>query len=111
MIFQGAVYLKTIVSYSYSEHLVNCDFRAFFRRSVDKCSIYYCINDKDCIVNKWNRNDCPYCRLKKCLWSGMRTNWVSTKRQKNTDQKATKSIESIDKDVNVPPTKGMFLFL
>ncbi|XP_023233095.1 poly [ADP-ribose] polymerase 4-like isoform X2 [Centruroides sculpturatus] len=45
--------------------------KGFFRRSQSKQVNYYCMEQKNCIVDKVNRNRCQYCRLQKCLALGM----------------------------------------
>ncbi len=52
---------------------VSCDgCKGFFRRSVRKNHVYSCRFSKDCNVTKDKRNQCRYCRLKKCVHVGMR---------------------------------------
>lgn len=46
-------------------------FQGFFRRSVQKNMQYTCHKDKNCPINKVTRNRCQYCRLQKCLATGM----------------------------------------
>ncbi|PWA24333.1 hypothetical protein CCH79_00018686 [Gambusia affinis] len=48
----------------------SCDgCKGFFRRSVRKNHMYSC---RQCIVDKDKRNQCRYCRLKKCFRAGMK---------------------------------------
>ena len=52
---------------------VSCDgCKGFFRRSVRKNHVYSCRFAKECNVTKDKRNQCRYCRLKKCYYAGMR---------------------------------------
>ena len=46
-------------------------FQDFFRRSVRLGKQYVCVNDQKCEVTPETRNDCKYCRLKKCFDVGM----------------------------------------
>lgn len=46
-------------------------FKGFFRRSQSAVSNYQCPRNKNCVVDRVNRNRCQYCRLKKCLELGM----------------------------------------
>lgn len=51
----------------------SCDgCKGFFRRSVRKNHMYSCRFKKNCIVDKDKRNQCRYCRLKKCFRAGMK---------------------------------------
>ena len=47
--------------------------KGFFKRSIRKENGYQCRGNKDCEVNKSHRNRCQFCRLKKCLSMGMRS--------------------------------------
>ena len=46
--------------------------KGFFKRSIRKENGYLCRGNKDCEVNKSQRNRCQHCRLVKCLSMGMR---------------------------------------
>jgi hypothetical protein len=51
----------------------SCDgCKGFFRRSVRKNHMYSCRFKKMCVVDKDKRNQCRYCRLKKCFRAGMK---------------------------------------
>ena len=67
---------------------VSCEgCKGFFKRSIRKQVLphtffphaqhsqigYVCRGTKDCPVTKFHRNRCQYCRLKKCLTVGMRS--------------------------------------
>uniref|UniRef100_A0A286XLZ0 Hepatocyte nuclear factor 4 alpha n=2 Tax=Cavia porcellus TaxID=10141 RepID=A0A286XLZ0_CAVPO len=46
----------------------SCDgCKGFFRRSVRKNHMYSCRFSRQCVVDKDKRNQCRYCRLKKCF--------------------------------------------
>lgn len=46
--------------------------KSFFRRSVRAGARYACRGSRNCSVEKHTRNRCQYCRLQKCLQTGMR---------------------------------------
>ncbi|XP_028280612.1 retinoic acid receptor RXR-beta-A-like isoform X3 [Parambassis ranga] len=58
--------------------------KGFFKRTVRKDLSYTCRDNKECLVDKRQRNRCQYCRYQKCLAMGMkredircnRTEWV-----------------------------------
>lgn len=51
----------------------SCDgCKGFFRRSVRKNHLYTCRFSRNCIVDKDKRNQCRYCRLRKCFKAGMK---------------------------------------
>ncbi|XP_060924434.1 COUP transcription factor 2-like isoform X4 [Limanda limanda] len=46
--------------------------KSFFKRSVRRNLSYTCRANRSCPVDQHHRNQCQYCRLKKCLKVGMR---------------------------------------
>lgn len=46
--------------------------KGFFKRTVRKDLSYACREDKNCIIDKRQRNRCQYCRYQKCLGMGMK---------------------------------------
>ena len=51
----------------------SCDgCKGFFRRSVRKNHMYSCRFKKNCLIDKDKRNQCRFCRLKKCFRAGMK---------------------------------------
>ncbi len=46
--------------------------KGFFKRTVQKNLTYSCREHQDCIINKYTRNNCQYCRFAKCLNVGMK---------------------------------------
>ena len=45
--------------------------QGFFRRSQAGPVNYQCPRNKNCVIDRVNRNRCQYCRLQKCLTLGM----------------------------------------
>ncbi|XP_013871492.1 nuclear receptor subfamily 2 group C member 2 isoform X2 [Austrofundulus limnaeus] len=61
---------------------VSCEgCKGFFKRSVRKNLTYSCRSKQDCVINKHHRNRCQFCRLKKCLEMGMKTDSVQSERK------------------------------
>uniref|UniRef100_A0A3Q3J6F0 Nuclear receptor domain-containing protein n=1 Tax=Monopterus albus TaxID=43700 RepID=A0A3Q3J6F0_MONAL len=46
--------------------------KSFFKRSVRRNLTYSCRANRNCPIDQHHRNQCQYCRLKKCLKVGMR---------------------------------------
>ena len=52
--------------------VITCEgCKGFFRRSQSSVVNYQCPRNKQCVVDRVNRNRCQYCRLQKCLQLGM----------------------------------------
>ncbi|XP_041454631.1 hepatocyte nuclear factor 4-gamma-like isoform X2 [Lytechinus variegatus] len=61
----------------------SCDgCKGFFRRSVRKNHQYTCRFARNCVVDKDKRNQCRYCRLKKCFRAGMKKEAVQNERDR-----------------------------
>ncbi|XP_029447363.1 hepatocyte nuclear factor 4-gamma [Rhinatrema bivittatum] len=61
----------------------SCDgCKGFFRRSIRKSHIYSCRFSRQCIIDKDKRNQCRYCRLKKCFRAGMKKEAVQNERDR-----------------------------
>ncbi|KAM9855133.1 nuclear receptor subfamily 2 group C member 2 [Aulostomus maculatus] len=90
---------------------VSCEgCKGFFKRSVRKNLTYSCRSKQDCIINKHHRNRCQFCRLKKCLKMGMKTESVQSERkpidvvprEKHANCAASTQKIYIRKDLNSP---------
>ncbi|KAK0147666.1 Hepatocyte nuclear factor 4-beta [Merluccius polli] len=67
----------------------SCDgCKGFFRRSVRKKHNYTCRFSRQCIVDKDKRNQCRYCRLRKCFRAGMRKEAVQNERDRINSHRA-----------------------
>ncbi|XP_030761075.1 hepatocyte nuclear factor 4-gamma isoform X2 [Sitophilus oryzae] len=61
----------------------SCDgCKGFFRRSVRKNHLYTCRFNRNCVVDKDKRNQCRYCRLRKCFKAGMKKEAVQNERDR-----------------------------
>uniref|UniRef100_A0A4W5R888 Hepatocyte nuclear factor 4, alpha n=1 Tax=Hucho hucho TaxID=62062 RepID=A0A4W5R888_9TELE len=68
----------------------SCDgCKGFFRRSVRKNHMYSCRFSRQCIVDKDKRNQCRYCRLKKCFRAGMKKEAVQNERDRISTRRST----------------------
>ncbi|XP_075887331.1 nuclear receptor subfamily 2 group F member 6-like isoform X2 [Nelusetta ayraudi] len=46
--------------------------KSFFKRSIRRSLTYSCRSNRECQIDQHHRNQCQYCRLKKCFRVGMR---------------------------------------
>ncbi|XP_017491381.1 PREDICTED: hepatocyte nuclear factor 4-gamma-like, partial [Rhagoletis zephyria] len=61
----------------------SCDgCKGFFRRSVRKNHLYTCRFNRNCVIDKDKRNQCRYCRLRKCFRADMRKEAVQNERDR-----------------------------
>ncbi|MBN3295007.1 NR2F5 protein, partial [Amia calva] len=58
--------------------------KSFFKRSVRRNLSYTCRGNRDCPIDQHHRNQCQYCRLKKCLKVGMRREAVQRGRMSSS---------------------------
>ncbi len=56
--------------------------KGFFKRTVRKELTYACRENRECTIDKRQRNRCQYCRYKKCLMTGMRREAVQEERHR-----------------------------
>lgn len=52
--------------------------QGFFRRSQQNNASYSCPRQRNCLIDRTNRNRCQHCRLQKCLALGMSRDGKST---------------------------------
>jgi len=67
--------------------------KGFFKRTVRKDLTYACRDDKQCMIDKRQRNRCQYCRYMKCLSMGMKREAVQEERQR-VKEKGDGEVES-----------------
>ena len=59
--------------------VITCEgCKGFFRRSQSSVTNYQCPRQKNCVVDRVNRNRCQFCRLQKCMALGMSRDGEST---------------------------------
>ncbi|NXX64315.1 HNF4A factor, partial [Scopus umbretta] len=63
--------------------------KGFFRRSVRKNHMYSCRFNRQCVVDKDKRNQCRYCRLKKCFRAGMKKEAVQNERDRISTRRSS----------------------
>merc|ERR1719348_2626854 len=61
--------------------------KGFFKRTVRKELTYACRADKQCLIDKRQRNRCQYCRYRKCMAMGMKREAVQEERQRGSRDK------------------------
>ncbi|XP_063794308.1 retinoic acid receptor RXR-beta [Pseudophryne corroboree] len=76
--------------------------KGFFKRTIRKDLTYTCRDNKDCIVDKRQRNRCQYCRYQKCLATGMKREAVQEERQRGRERDGEVELSgSINEDMPV----------
>ncbi|XP_073680119.1 retinoic acid receptor RXR-alpha-A [Garra rufa] len=77
--------------------------KGFFKRTVRKDLTYTCRDNKDCMIDKRQRNRCQYCRYQKCLAMGMKREAVQEERQraKDRNENEVESTSSANEDMPV----------
>nr|QJG66093.1 retinoid X receptor [Phoronopsis californica] len=60
--------------------------KGFFKRTVRKELTYACRDDRNCIIDKRQRNRCQYCRYMKCLNMGMKREAVQEDGRRGGDK-------------------------
>uniref|UniRef100_A0A8C9WLD6 Retinoic acid receptor RXR n=1 Tax=Scleropages formosus TaxID=113540 RepID=A0A8C9WLD6_SCLFO len=67
--------------------------KGFFKRTIRKDLSYTCRDNKECLIDKRQRNRCQYCRYQKCLAMGMKREAVQEERQRGRE-KSESEVES-----------------
>uniref|UniRef100_A0AAR2K2S0 Retinoic acid receptor RXR n=1 Tax=Pygocentrus nattereri TaxID=42514 RepID=A0AAR2K2S0_PYGNA len=79
--------------------------KGFFKRTVRKDLSYTCRDNKDCMVDKRQRNRCQYCRYQKCLAMGMKREGkasVQEERQRNKEREGeAESTSAVNEEMPV----------
>lgn len=68
-IYMLIVSVPILMSLSPSHYL--SPLQGFFRRSQQNNASYSCPRQRNCLIDRTNRNRCQHCRLQKCLALGM----------------------------------------
>uniref|UniRef100_A0A669B248 Retinoic acid receptor RXR n=1 Tax=Oreochromis niloticus TaxID=8128 RepID=A0A669B248_ORENI len=77
--------------------------KGFFKRTVRKDLSYTCRDNKECPIDKRQRNRCQYCRYQKCLAMGMKREAVQEERQRGKErgENEVESTSSFNEDMPV----------
>ncbi|XP_029938589.1 retinoic acid receptor RXR-gamma-B isoform X1 [Salarias fasciatus] len=77
--------------------------KGFFKRTVRKDLTYTCRDNKECLIDKRQRNRCQYCRYQKCLAMGMKREAVQEERQRGKErgENEVESTSSFNEDMPV----------
>ncbi|XP_061087365.1 retinoic acid receptor RXR-beta-A isoform X2 [Conger conger] len=89
VVCSGSLALPTPLTLDAGKHygVYSCEgCKGFFKRTVRKDLSYTCRDNKDCLVDKRQRNRCQYCRYQKCLAMGMKREAVQEERQRNRER-------------------------
>lgn len=91
--------------------VITCEgCKGFFRRSQSSVVNYQCPRQKNCVVDRVNRNRCQYCRLQKCLALGMSRDAVKfgrmskKQREKVEDEVRFHRQQQLVRPPGAPPT-------
>uniref|UniRef100_A0A183GIQ8 Nuclear receptor domain-containing protein n=1 Tax=Heligmosomoides polygyrus TaxID=6339 RepID=A0A183GIQ8_HELPZ len=90
--------------------VITCEgCKGFFRRSQSSVTNYQCPRQKNCTVDRVNRNRCQYCRLKKCMELGMSRDAVKFGRMsKKQREKVEDEVCMFPTPCTVPASNGGF---
>eukprot|EP00095_Tigriopus_kingsejongensis_P000268 maker-scaffold329_size204955-snap-gene-0.15 protein:Tk00268 transcript:maker-scaffold329_size204955-snap-gene-0.15-mRNA-1 annotation:"hypothetical protein DAPPUDRAFT_311954" len=81
--------------------VITCEgCKGFFRRSQSSVINYQCPRQKNCTVDRVNRNRCQYCRLQKCLNLGMSRDAVKFGRMSKKQREKVEDEVRYHKEIN-----------
>lgn len=80
--------------------------KGFFKRTVRKELSYACRENKNCLVDKRQRNRCQFCRYNKCIAMGMKREAVQEERSDRKGGKGDKSGGDDDLDTSLGLAPG-----
>ncbi|KAM9444082.1 retinoic acid receptor RXR-gamma-B isoform 2-T2 [Clarias gariepinus] len=82
--------------------------KGFFKRTIRKDLTYTCRDNKECLIDKRQRNRCQYCRYQKCLATGMKREAVQEERQRGKEkcESEVESTCSLNEDMPVEKILG-----
>ncbi|XP_019355861.2 retinoic acid receptor RXR-gamma isoform X2 [Alligator mississippiensis] len=76
--------------------------KGFFKRTIRKDLIYTCRDNKDCLIDKRQRNRCQYCRYQKCLAMGMKREAVQEERQRSRERSENEAESTSNSNEDMP---------
>nr|BBC78046.1 retinoid X receptor [Corbicula sandai] len=79
--------------------------KGFFMRTVRKDLTYACRDDRNCMIDKRQRNRCQYCRYMKCLSMGMKREAVQEERQRNKEKGEGEAESTVNANSDMPVEK------
>ncbi|XP_028895943.1 probable nuclear hormone receptor HR3 isoform X2 [Zeugodacus cucurbitae] len=94
--------------------VITCEgCKGFFRRSQSSVVNYQCPRNKQCVVDRVNRNRCQYCRLQKCLQLGMSRDAVkfgrmSKKQREKVEEEVKFHKAQLRAQNDAPPDSSVF---
>nr|UUJ74942.1 HR3 isoform X2 [Lepeophtheirus salmonis] len=87
--------------------VITCEgCKGFFRRSQSSVVNYQCPRQKNCIVDRVNRNRCQFCRLQKCLALGMSRDAVKFGRMSKKQREKVEDEVRYHKEMNNQQSGG-----
>ncbi|CAJ0593428.1 unnamed protein product [Cylicocyclus nassatus] len=89
--------------------VITCEgCKGFFRRSQSSVTNYQCPRQKNCTVDRVNRNRCQYCRLKKCMELGMSRDAVKFGRMSKKQREKVRLHKQMQEATGIPYMYGEY---